>query len=284
VLEQLEFSCDEGPYGCLSLENLNPPVENRPVVVQRCVFQGKRSRRAGLLLSGRENYQTPLPSGFVAIRDNAFAGFQHAIYAIGSLHNIHIVGNRIWGATMGGLQLENLMPGTENILVANNTFFSCMSAFRLWDAAVKGKNIHLHNNLTLASPQADMVFIDSGGDPAKVRGPGDGALLLKNWYLSHNWRETKPPTGTSYLEKSWIPPGPQDLCRDDIPVLSRNPEEANFLRPAKDSPLAKAGAGRDLPTYVGAVPPEGVQAWDWQKTWNARMRKFPEKKGKTGKE
>src|SRR6516225_6700986 len=74
VLEQLEFSCDEGPYGCLSLENLNPPVENRPVVVQRCVFQGKRSRRAGLLLSGRENYQTPLPSGFVAIRDNAFAG------------------------------------------------------------------------------------------------------------------------------------------------------------------------------------------------------------------
>ena len=156
--------------------------------------------------------------------------------------------------------------------------------WRLWDAAVKGKNIHLHNNLTLASPQADMVFIDSGGDPAKVRGPGDGALLLKNWYLSHNWRETKPPTGTSYLEKSWIPPGPQDVCRDDIPVLSRNPEEANFLRPAKDSPLAKAGAGRDLPTYVGAVPPEGVQAWDWQKTWNARMRKFPEKKGKTGKE
>ena len=42
--------------------------------------------------------------------------------------------------------------------------------------------------------------------------------------------------------------------------------------------------GGDLPTYVGAVPASGVQQWDWQKTWTARMRKSPEKKGKTGKE
>jgi hypothetical protein len=55
-------------------------------------------------------------------------------------------------------------------------------------------------------------------------------------------------------------------------------------RPIKDKQLAKSGTGGDLPTYVGALPPEGVQAWDWQKTWNARMRKSPEKKGKLGKE
>jgi hypothetical protein len=55
-----------------------------------------------------------------------------------------------------------------------------------------------------------------------------------------------------------------------IQVLSRTPSDPNFLRPAKDSPLA-TGAVNDgsLPAYVGAVPPEGVEPWDWDKTWRA---------------
>jgi hypothetical protein len=40
-------------------------------------------------------------------------------------------------------------------------------------------------------------------------------------------------------------------------------------------------AGGDLPSYVGAIPPEGVY---WQKTWKARMRKSPQKKEKKDKE
>ncbi len=27
-----------------------------------------------------------------------------------------------------------------------------------------------------------------------------------------------------------------------------------------------------LPAYVGAVPPEGVEPWDWDKTWKALAR------------
>ncbi len=64
-----------------------------------------------------------------------------------------------------------------------------------------------------------------------------------------------------------------------IEVLSRKPGNSNFLRPAKDSPLALGGAGGQkaaasasgapLPAYVGAVPPEGVEPWDWDKTWKA---------------
>src|SRR5262249_41833790 len=44
----------------------------------------------------------------------------------------------------------------------------------------------------------------------------------------------------------------------------------NFLRPAADSPLVKHGAGNDdpsLPSYVGALPPEGVAPWNWDRTW-----------------
>ncbi|HYT91428.1 MAG TPA: hypothetical protein VEL76_22130 [Gemmataceae bacterium] len=67
------------------------------------------------------------------------------------------------------------------------------------------------------------------------------------------------------------------MLADKIDVLSRNPEEpAKFLRPAKNSPLASKGAGGDLPSYVGAVPPEGVEAWDWDRTWKARTGKSAE--------
>jgi hypothetical protein len=56
------------------------------------------------------------------------------------------------------------------------------------------------------------------------------------------------------------------------------PSHADFLKPKKDSPLASGGAAKTehgLPTYVGAVPPDDVARWGWQKTWDARHK--PEK-------
>ena len=53
------------------------------------------------------------------------------------------------------------------------------------------------------------------------------------------------------------------------------PGDPNFLRPTKDSPLATGGAGvKDsaLPAYVGAVPPDGGEPWDWDRTWSALTR------------
>jgi hypothetical protein len=29
---------------------------------------------------------------------------------------------------------------------------------------------------------------------------------------------------------------------------------------------------RSLPAYVGAVPPVGVEPWDWEKTWKMLAR------------
>jgi hypothetical protein len=58
-------------------------------------------------------------------------------------------------------------------------------------------------------------------------------------------------------------------------VLSYKPGNPDFLRPPKDSPLAKGGAGVNdisLPSYVGAVPPEGAEPWNWEKTWKALGR------------
>ena len=174
---------------------------------------------------------------------------------------------------MSALQLENLAQDADGILIANNTAFMCASAFRLWDDSVKGKNIQVCNNLILGAASPDMIFLDSGGDPLKPRGPGDGRLLHQAWKLSHNWREVKTPKGKGLLEESWIPPGPDDVRQDAIEVLSRDPLHADFLRPASTSPLARQGAGTkdpSLPAYVGALPPQGAQPWDWDKTWKAR--------------
>src|SRR3989442_11117354 len=83
------------------------------------------------------------------------------------------------------------------------------------------------------------------------------------------WRKTGLPTDMDVYSKSWIPLAPADTRRDKIDGLSRDPREPAFLKPAKDSPLATAGMGGDLlPSWVGAVAPEGTTPWNWQKTWD----------------
>ena len=64
-----------------------------------------------------------------------------------------------------------------------------------------------------------------------------------------------------------------DVHQERIDVLSRVPGQPNFLRPDPKSPLATGGAGGELPSYVGAVPPAGVQSWDWIGMWKKRTYK-----------
>src|SRR5262249_29776774 len=99
---------------------------------------------------------------------------------------------------------------------------------------------------------------------------GDASRLSKSFRFDHNWRESRRPEETDPAFRGWIPPGEKDVLRERIDGLPRTPGRPDFLRPGKDSPLATAGAGREdpsLPAYVGAVPPEGVAPWDWQRTW-----------------
>jgi hypothetical protein len=104
-----------------------------------------------------------------------------------------------------------------------------------------------------------------------------------SWRIDHNVRQVRPPAADSPEFKTWLP-GTKDTVVEKLPLLTLDSKHSDFFRPTQNSELAKGGAGGDLPSYVGAVPPEGVKQWDWQKTWNARMRKSPEKKGKLGKE
>jgi predicted Ser/Thr protein kinase len=277
LLEELEIhagKAGEFPQA-ISLESL-PPLADTPAVVRNCrIHAGFFS---GIRISGwSRSYQTPHICGAVVVRDNRIGGCSIGINCEGAVDRVHVVGNQVWDAVLAGIQLENLLTGTKDVLVANNTLFQCRNAFRLWDDDVKGKNIQIRNNLTLGSRQADMIFEDSGGDQRKSRGPGDGKLVAKakSWQLDHNWREAKEPKDNAFDEKAWIPPAEekQDVRQDEIKVLSRLLTSADFLRPNPKSSLATAnGAGRtdpSLPSYVGAVPPKDVRPWDWTRTWQA---------------
>src|SRR5262249_23663582 len=64
--------------------------------------------------------------------------------------------------------------------------------------------------------------------------------------------------------------GTGDVVRPHLDGLSRKPDAPDYLRPNADAPLATAGAGTtdpSLPRYVGALPPKGVEPWDWERTW-----------------
>src|SRR5262249_9134327 len=131
-------------------------------------------------------------------------------------------------------------------------------------------------NLVLDPIQlADMWFLDHtrGEDPKANRPPELAALLNSpQWRFSHNWREVDPLTAAASEPDRWIPRRDNDQLKPAIKVLSRTLDHPAFLRPPKGSPLAGAGAGvKDsaLPAYVGAVPPEGVEPWDWNRTWKA---------------
>ena len=89
-------------------------------------------------------------------------------------------------------------------------------------------------------------------------------------------RQLEGPVGASTL----IPLAPGDHKLDASVQLPRNPSLANFLQPPIGSPLAAQGVKDDpsLPSYVGAVPPEGVNAWSWDRTWRRGVQTTADKK------
>jgi hypothetical protein len=277
VLDHLDMKANEAGDG-IFLYDAPLAGKDAPIVIQNCTMRGGRM---GVVIQGRDrtDRDLALPCNHVVVRNNVLAGCEQAVVLIGAVHRAQVVGNCIWDSKQGAIDLIDLLPGAADILVANNTLFQNKTALRVWDDHAKGKafrqckNIRIQNNLVLEPElSADLFFRDhTRGDMNQVRPPDLASLLeSREWRFSHNWREIDPLKPDSRFSGAWIPRCHQDQLRIPINVLSRQPGAADFLRPPKDSPLAKAGVGVDdpaMPAYVGAVPPEGVAPWDWEKTW-----------------
>src|SRR5262249_20332484 len=147
----------------ISLEGLDLPPQEPPVVVQNCSIRA--GHMLGIRLSGLLNERNPKTSRRLIIRDNRIEKTAGAILLIGCLEDIQVVGNRIWDTELSGIQFQNLMPGTKGVLIANNTLLNCGIGLRLWEdqARVKDaenwpRDVRIHNNLILGSKQSDMLF------------------------------------------------------------------------------------------------------------------------------
>ncbi|HMF17151.1 MAG TPA: serine/threonine-protein kinase, partial [Gemmataceae bacterium] len=257
-LHQLECEPGRPNYSGIEIQASKTPPSSRPIVIWNCTF---RRANLGVTVSGiASDGRTPVPSEQVMVCNNSFQNCWCGVLLLGAVRHAQILGNRIWGARLAAIQFQHLLPGAEKILIANNTVFESQLAFRLWDKRVEGKDVEMCNNLFLKGSPVDMVFIETGSDGFQAKGPGDSRRLHQAWKIHHNYRENPKPTGTDLAERSWVPLGKEDVHNKTFPLLSRNRNHPDFLRPASDSPLANAGAGtRDpsLPSYVGALPPPG---------------------------
>jgi hypothetical protein len=284
VLDRLDIPM--AGHACVHLFDVPLSGNDAPIVIQNCTLRGKVS---GVSLEGREyeNRDRPRPCSHVVIRNNTLAGSYKGVEIYGMIHKVHVVGNRIVDSESAAIDLVDLLPGSADILVANNTMLGCEAGVSIWDDHSKGKNflesknIRVQNNLVFrTSFDADMVFSNHRREEDGLRAinPCDLKALLNSpeWRFGHNWREIDPQRGKRQAER-WIPLSPTDHRQIPIEVLSRQLGDPHYLQPAKDSPLARGGAGESdasLPAYVGAVAPEGVPPWDWDRTWDMQCRRL----------
>jgi hypothetical protein len=280
VLDSLDMM--SGGRDCVDLIEEAAGSNDAPIVIQNCTMRGGGH---GITIEGidRNDRDRPLRAGHMVIRDNTLLGCDQAVFLQGAVNKVLMVGNRIRDAKHGSFDWEDPLEGAADILVANNTMLRCVTAVRIFDDHSKGngllraKNIRIQNNLVF-QPYAptDMVLLNHsrGEHVLHVIPPCEVKRLLDNpeWRFGYNWREVDPVYATAKEPDRFIPLRQTDHRLKPDMVLSRKPNNPNFLRPAKDSPLATGGAGvtdPSLPAYVGAVSPEGAEPWDWQKTWIA---------------
>jgi hypothetical protein len=261
-LESLDLSSDgERTTNGIEIFGNEAGTDREPTVIRGCTFRalaiathfgGAAGRAAG-----------------VALRDNRFVDCFIGAKFTGHADRVQLVGNRFSGLLMAAVQFESLIPQSKDILIANNAFSDCAAVFRLWDSKVNGQGVRFQNNLLLASQSLDLFFLEAD-NPNTFRGPGDGTAVAKAYDFGHNWREGREPAGAN--ARAWVPPDPNkgDVLKEKIDGVNRDPKSPDFLRPEKNSALATAGAGNEdpsLPRYVGALPPEGTDPWDWDRAW-----------------
>jgi hypothetical protein len=272
LLERLELAPASGGGRFIGVEihSLAPPVGSAPpaLTIRDCVF---RKAATGVNVTGISlDYRERTPIRGVAVRDCQFLDCDWGVMLRGSLRQVQVVGNRFRGINRTAVQLERILEDAGAILVANNTVFESAAALRIWDSEIRTHDLVFRNNLILGGHDLDLFALDSDRNES-ARGPGDGEAYVRAWKFGWNWREGKaPPSG-----QGWLPPTDRDVHKERLDDVERDPRSPHFLRPVPGSPLAAEGAGHEdpaLPCYVGALPPEGVEPWDWDRAWPAPAR------------
>jgi serine/threonine protein kinase len=266
ILEQLHCQAVREEVGGIIVLNATLPPDAEPMIIRKC----KIDSFDGVFLSGLAN--TPLSR--VLVVDNRIKARKRGILVDRATHDVLVAGNVVSSGEQAGIQIENPLPAMQRVLVANNTLFNNGSAVRIWCEGDEGKleksHVEFRNNILMHSTYTDFVYFHQvpGAPTGNAK---DSRKFLDFWRFGQNFRELDE------AKEAMLPLAKDDRKLDPFWLVSSMPTDPDFLRPKAGLDLAKGGAGGDLPSYVGALPPEGVQAWNWQKTWNERMRKFRQK-------
>ncbi len=286
LLENLRV---QGEKRGINIEAANLSRDDPPIEIRNCQIA---MSWIGIRLSGYDSDgKKPLPSRRILIRSNKIKGSQFGCLLLGEMTQCGVVGNQFLGCSSAAIRVEAICPNSRDLFITNNTIVSCERALELHDtiagrteakpqfSIANGKNFQVRNNLVLSCGKADMTYVVGKVSLPTPKAARDGKQVYKHWAFSHNWRESKKPTGTTYYDKGWIPPNPDtesgEVLRPLIAGLARTPGP-KFLQPPAKSDLATKGAGtkdKYLPKYIGAVPPPKVEAWDWDVTWRALQAK-----------
>jgi hypothetical protein len=227
----------------------------------------------GNAIRGRRNGISVLGGTGVCLRTNSIVGGLQGIRIEGLVADVHLSGNLVGRCDQASVHFNNLDPRSKGVLLENNTLYESVVLVRFWDDDPiedygPGGQVTLRNNLLCEAGLADIQLVhNSAGNFAPV----ENKHLNTLWDFKCNWRDL---AGADAGHATPLASGDHKL--EVVAFVSRDPSSPDFLRPLPDSPLATGGAGKEdpsLPTYVGAVPPKGVEAWDWDKTWKARARK-----------
>lgn len=197
-----------------------------PIVIEDSTFVASG---LGLIIQGEE---TGWAAQHIRVRANRFQGAGQHVQLNRSVQDIELTGNVFLHGTAVRCSL-NAAPASDAQLT-NNTFWSNDCWLAVGAALPAQTSLVVRNNLIVKAKclQADdetlRVFTRSG-----------------SW--SHNLWE--PAAGNDAAVTAVA----QSASRLDF--VSTDPVDADFARPTAGSPAATAGAGGELPRYVGAVPP-----------------------------
>lgn len=195
-----------------------------PIRIRGCVFD---SAAMGIVVQGEKGK----PAAFVEIQDNRFRGLGTHVLIMGIVHDVAVQGNLFFGKGLG-LSFAEDEP-SRVIRIGNNTFFDAPQWIGISGAEL-ADDVDIYNNLILGGR--------SIGEIEWLR------ELAARWSFRNNVWENHP--GMDGAAASVVAE-----VVEQVQLTSRITDDVNYLRPGADSPLATAGAGGDLPEYVGALPP-----------------------------
>jgi hypothetical protein len=275
VFADLDVSLPDGMDG-IAVRGLHLAADEDPLLIRGCRIKG--GARSVVLLGPLPPTKESRPLRGVVVDGNRLEGCLTGLVIQGRHSSVQVTSNRVWDCAFVGLQVQELGGTSADLLFANNTVFDCGSCFRVWHdvkAEAGAGQVTLAGNIFFnANRGADVSCFESTGTNMGLASNELAQSVARAWRFAGNWRDL-----SSTLTEGMVPLTSDDHKFDTPAFVSRQPDHADFMRPTADFfklvQSKRVLTSPRLPPYAGAVPPAGVEPWDWQTSWQSWNRRPP---------